>query len=132
MHDPHHGQNVQCVETAPFRPAGLRTTWLRASRTPTESHCPVLKHAGQYSTPPQSLYSHLAATRQLTGEAECTSRTKRSARPVPLALGRPAHEMGARLKHRVQIAWPMAQTFWPMLPTPKRPLFTLVCILATK
>eukprot|EP00966_Prymnesium_polylepis_P240878 5570650-Prymnesium_polylepis.1 len=26
----------------------------------------------------------------------------------------------------------MAQTFWPMIPTPKRPLFTLVCILATK
>lgn len=29
-------------------------------------------------------------------------------------------------------SWPMTENFWPMIYIPKRPLFTLVCIWATK
>eukprot|EP00966_Prymnesium_polylepis_P288863 6672449-Prymnesium_polylepis.1 len=37
----------------------------------------------RWGTVPSCVSGSLAATRQLTGEVECTSRTKRSARPVP-------------------------------------------------
>ena len=82
--------NSRESQNAPLAPHGALAPFLQARaergcvpQTPTKSHCPVLNCVGQYSTHTQSLYSHLAATRQLTGESECTSRTTRSASPVP-------------------------------------------------
>ena len=109
--------------SAPFlprcRPAQSAFVCLKHRLNPIAQCSNVLANT---HLPPPNLYSHLAATRQLTGEAECTSRTERSARPVPAG----PHVKWSHASNTEYIAWPLPQPFWPTIPTPKRPLFTLV------